>query len=550
MERVMNFKRNIAFIGLLAGLFGSFSFLMSMEPELNLNSFDVAKRNVFVRQLKEKISQKNVSTDITIKDFNGQTAWMDLAQRDALIKCETLKPFLDAKEKPKRLETDTIDFSGLRRSFITRSNLKQLANILTDQKEIEKITDPKKIIELFQLADYLLAPQADLELIAKRAEVVLDEKITYLESLNQRDETLYRLRYKIEDFLRPKKLLRTRILEKANTNRYELYLNKDFFLEICPHKLITLDGIEKLIENPNLIRYLKVDGHALKRLDLAKLLRVFPCLEKVSLKNNEIQCILGNMQSMNGQDIKIDLSGNPIQSVYIEYPERLDRVNLIVDHPPASVRFVQTDFAKLTTWIKSLGAKSKVIIKYIMPSPTMVGIYAVAGAGLCLTGLLLKKLLQDSSDNIQGPLGSWPENFKFRIDWIKDDILKFRKILTPEDLELLRKLNPLVKKVLIENEKIKIEKITAQALPKSSFNEWLLPIGTWSFKTLLGGTFIHSVTNIIRSWMDWELWTMSDKLYHEAENHPFRVRIQPHNSKAYDFPSSYAYKLFGKNKME
>ena len=264
---------------------------------------------------------------------------------------------------------------------------------------------------------------------------------------------------------------------------------------------------------------------------------------RIILKNNKIRTLIiqGKIENL-----EINLRNNPVQTVSVVAPERMSAIKIYMDDAPSSVEFVQTDFAKVITWIKSLTVKSKVAMKYILPSKTMFAVYAGIGASLGLFAIFHKWLFMDM-DRDYYPTGLSPFSIQYHAGALKDDILKLRRILTPDDFELLKKLNVLVKKVLTENEKIRR---AAVEHPKTGFEEWVLPVGSWTFKTLFLTTVLQSSLSIASSWMGWPIihnQSLTDKLKKKAYTHEYKVRIQT-NQKRYDFPTSYSYQLFGKTK--
>ncbi|GMU19282.1 MAG: hypothetical protein AMXMBFR12_04740 [Candidatus Babeliales bacterium] len=349
----MEINRKIALIilvGLLAGLFGSFSFLMGMETAV-------------------------------IKDVNGVECKLNQDQRYALARCETLKPFLVESERPERLEKDSIDFSDVQRPFITESNLQQLAAIISDSQLIKKITDNKTALELFQLADYLMAPKKIVRALGQDARIVISERVVQLNELGPLNEEqsaeLHNLKvaecarengkFDIHGLVRKlnKKNLNLSVILNYDSMRDQTYINlsDEKIGKIVSSKLQSLNGIQKLVfrneqgrTQDGKVRSITLDNQDIEKVDLGALKRTFPQLNQIYLKNNLIEKISETEKIRN---LKINLNGNPLKSITIERPERCNYLSFKTDNPEVKVDLVQNRFSKTHTWLKSVLAKSK-----------------------------------------------------------------------------------------------------------------------------------------------------------------------------------------------
>lgn len=332
-EVFMDFKRKIALIllaGLLAGLFGSFSYLIGMET-------------------------------VVIKDFTGQTVQLDDEQRNALGACETLKAIIgDTGERE-------IPFEGVA-PFITNQNLQRLARLIRDPDYILEILRVKDGIELFKCADYLKAPTKTLTLLAdsiyetlcKKIEDTVDEnKKVNLKLLCATVEQYLSYYPDLNSLLKNKKELRKTITADVG-------ISLNFRQKLGKHlkslnKFKSLDGVESLSDQDwtQKVTDLRIEGHELPKVNFAQIKQAFPAVNHVLLKGNELR----HISNIDATNAAIDLRNNPIESITINNPRSLKNTMIFVDkNARPVVTFNQTRFDKCAQWFEALAAQSKVAI--------------------------------------------------------------------------------------------------------------------------------------------------------------------------------------------
>lgn len=331
LEEIMDFKRKIALIilvGLLASLFGSFSFLMGMESAV-------------------------------ITDFNGQIVQLDSDQRAALDHCETLKHMIqDMKAKE-------IPFEGVA-PFITYQNFQHLAQLITDKAYLNQIAQDQDCLELFKLADYMNAPKETLSLLADRIYESLRKKIK--ETVNEDEKANLELlcetvETNLDYYPDFSSLIKNRpdleklgIKNSIRPSRFSL----DF--KTLGKKLRSLEGIEELVGNewPNHKTVLGIGSHDISKVNFAQIRKAFPAVSHILLKDNQLR----HISNINASDVTIDLTKNPIELITIDNPRSLKNTKIVIDKDARPVvTFNQSRLDKCAQWLEALRAQGSVAVR-------------------------------------------------------------------------------------------------------------------------------------------------------------------------------------------
>lgn len=365
----MEINRKIALIilaGLLAGLFGSFSFLMAMETAV-------------------------------IKDFNGQTVQLDDTQRVALSHCETLKHMIAD------IGTGELPFEGIA-PFITNQNLQCLAQLIKDERNLDQIPQ-NEFMELFQCADYMKAPKKSLSALADRMyeplrkkieETVNEDEKANLELLCETVESDLSYYPDLSSLLKNKKELRKKIAGDVGISMSSgQRIGKKLKLL---KKFKSLDGVEALSDQAwtRKVKDLRIEGHEIPKLNFAQIKKAFPEVTHVLLKDNTI----GHISNVNASNITIDLKNNPIETIIIDNPRLLKHTNIVVDKDAKPiVMFNQSRFDKCAAWLEALKAQGKVAInrpdmlKDMVLAAGCSGLASCVGvvAGCAIAEIIMKK---------------------------------------------------------------------------------------------------------------------------------------------------------------
>lgn len=339
MERwIVEIKRKIAWVLLicmLAGLLSSFSFLLAMEP-------------------------------VIIKDVNGVQFELSEDQKNALQKCKALRPFLLAEEKHEELEKDVVDFSGLLRPFITQANITQLANLIT-YPILRESTNDENVIEMFQLADYLMAPYEVVQKLRQDARKVIKGKMAHLKAQDShtQEQSAELLNLQIAEQARKNGQIDVNKLvekiEKKNIpiNNLGLVCAGSIFFrleykntkKILKSKLESLNGLEKLGHyldakyNDSKVELLALDDQNFQTVDLGVLQERYTQLSALYLENNLIEKISATKKV---RGLRVELNRNPLKSITIEKPELYDELMFYMPNDSAvKLDFNQNNYNKM-----------------------------------------------------------------------------------------------------------------------------------------------------------------------------------------------------------
>lgn len=518
------------------------------------------KRLLFIALLFGMISQ--AVEPVKIKDVNGVEFTLDLIQKNALQRCKTFEPFLVETEHVEGMEEGPIDFEKVQRPFITQTNIQQLADIIANPEKIKKITEHKCILELFQLADYAMAPKKIVRALGQDAKSVIAERSTELNALaSLNDEQaieLYNLRvaqqarengkFDVNELLRKlhkKNLPLNTVLDyDSMTDETCIDLSYEKSKKVSLSQLQSLNGTQKLVfrnekghAKDDKVKSLKLDNHNVEKIDLANLKKHFPQLQKLSLKNNLIKQV-SELQPI--RKLEVDLTCNPLESITIKNPERCNYLQFKTDKADVKVDFAQNKFSKMHTWLKSFWAKSKNITSCYFPTTQI----AIICAGLCVGGSLI---------------GGWlaKQNDAWKADDALDGIVLAngqKVLLSGENLVNNFKeqaLSELVNKYGGQACVTTLRKVTPSKseVPIEFFTQSSVKLGLKVYGALqfLGSGLIISVDTLISRCA--EHTTMPD--YYLKENmrkNPYRIQVNMGKEQLIkEFPSNYTYKLFGKN---
>lgn len=371
------------------------------------------KRLLLVLSLLGMISQ--AVEPLKIKDINGVEFTVGLIQKNALKRCKTFEPFLVESERVEGMEEGPIDFGATPRSFITQANIQQLAAIINNPEEIKKINDNKTALELFQLADYAMAPKKIVRALAADAKIVIAERVAPLDKVATLNEEQAAERYNLlvaHQGLENNKFDVHELLRKLSKNpniknnlckdglSYSLDLSYESTKRIAQNKLQSLNGIERLANAYGPTHYIYLDNQDIEKIDLGLLQKKFSQLSYVSLKNNLIKSV-SETQAI--RKLTVALTCNPLKSITIKNPERCNYLNFKTDNPEVKVDFVQNRYSKIHTWLKAFVAKAKVMRSCYLPNFTTFS--SIVGGVMGVAGALFPVFeYQDRSEN-QAELG-------------------------------------------------------------------------------------------------------------------------------------------------
>ena len=511
-----------------------------------------------------------------IIDVTGAKFALTQAQRNALGQCKTLKHMLADCGS-----SQLIDFEGFSAPVI-KGDLEQLAAIIEEPKKIDYVPDAQ-IIQLFKTADYLHAPKKVSELIVEKAEHIVDTRVAELNVLPAWDDAqaseatdLQMVRQSLEKY----KLTLTDLLKKIEKKypkeieEWQLgyvNLNYEFTRKLSKKKLSSLKGIEhlkELIKNRK-IDALKVKGHKIKEINICFLSKIFPGLDELSLRNNQIEHI-NETEALRG--LQINLCGNPLKSITIAKPEQCNYIAFRTDKPDLKIDFPQDSYSRRLAWFKSLAAKSKAILRYVLPSRIRLGCYA----GL---GTLYELLENQELDRLRLDLKINPKQLAFVIG---RTIFPLREERSKEETEFLYEMAREVSQrfarrgvigQILENQGSPIQSegiVLSQAVhiePKmmpltqvfselqipttdtrGTFSKWFLSPSVTALKTFLFCAAIEAGYHALMSICGQHDYSITDYLARKKQKNPYRIRIYSDNAVIKgDFPSNYAYNLFGKN---
>jgi hypothetical protein len=478
-----------------------------------------------------------------IKDVHGQEFTLNQAQKNALGQCKTLKSMLlDCGN------AQQIDFEGLA-ALVFKDAVFQLAQCIENPKDIDRIPDDK-IVDLFKLADYLHAPKDMATTLAERVERVINARLAKLHNLENWDaaqEAEYADLKALEQSIQKHLGIS---MNKWLENNFPKPTPEGFFtldLSCKPetktrNKVRRLNGIEK-IENRNLVAGLNLDNHDISTIDLAFLDRVFPRLTQLSVKNNRIEKIYEKSPL---RAIVVNLEGNPLNSITIENPERSNYLTFKTDNPGVKVDFVQSKWAKGLTWFKSLNAKTKATLEYLLPPRDTLIVPILAGA---LWGYmnhchenelrdLLKKIPHQDVAVLDGTI--------FNLNEEATDITKWYFIAA--FLYKLCKFRGI--QALVDHSKVMpLDVAFAKCQIPSQFGymHTLLSYGTCVTKAALVYAAVEAGLGGISSLTGLCNVSLTDYLQRiKVRGNPYRIKIQNGDASIKEFPSNYTYNLFGK----
>ena len=401
-------------------------------------------------------------------------------------------------------------------------------------------------MELFQLADYVMAPKKIIRALAEDAKIVIAERITQLNALaslnKEQAEELYNLRvaqqarengkFDINGLVRKIDKKPTNVRPLCNGPR-TLDLSYESTKGISENKLQSLNGIEKLATDYRITHTIKFDNQDIEKVNLGRLKKPFPELYTVSLKNNQIESIV---QTEAIRLLEVDLTANPLKSITIKRPERCNYLKFKTDKPGVKVEFVQNTYSKTLTWLKSLAAKSKLWQNtYLVPMGDIpaFGLFMAVATTIIGAGVLV----------IKAELNEW------RIErGLKQLVLANDSQRIPLEEFKGQTLSSLVEKYG-QNTHISTLIQKTDSLPftgKEKLHE-LLASGISGFKITSFLIASYWMGNFLHNTLWKEKSDYSLDLQTRAKMSPYRIRVEAGNNIVKGFPSNYNYKLFDKN---
>jgi hypothetical protein len=294
--------------------------------------------------------------------------------------------------KPQAAAGERISFKA--NSFMTAKNIEELITVIQDVKHLDTIKNDAKCLELFQLANFLQAPENVLAPLANRLYPQVQKQI---ENLEQEIEKIKE--DKNNNALEDKNEILSDLLLLKDTLAIQLPYYPDFkaFLADLPKnkdgkpdfhsilsrdentlnlnmhllaamerkkKIGSFDGIEQLTQYPwtQKITFLHCDDQQIKTFSVKELKKTFPQLQRISLPFNCIESI--SNKEIDDTLTLINLAFNNTKSCCIENPEQFKCLTISASGTPLQakdIQFKQTSAAKILFWLKSLVAKSNIV---------------------------------------------------------------------------------------------------------------------------------------------------------------------------------------------
>ncbi len=336
-------------------------------------------------------------------------------QEEALKCCDFIKHC-----KPQAAAGERISFKP--NAFMTASNIAELIKVINDIKYLDQIKNEALFTQLFELADFLQAPENISEALANRAYPSVQKNVTALEKeieaikeQNQKIEQLQRLSdlrllkdtiainlpYYLDftQFMADVKgkenwleIFKKNFLGDSVINNYNYNI---FFLSRISKalkitkKIRSLEGIEVLKEFGqslplDQIEQINIFDEPIKTFSVKALKKVFPHSKSIYLSKNGIESV--SNKEIDEDIERISLPNNPLASVCLDNPAQYKKLLLNAAHTPLNpqnIIFKQTSLAKMLFWLKSFAAKSNIVaFKGIKKERLLLCLFG-ACAGMC-----------------------------------------------------------------------------------------------------------------------------------------------------------------------